>query len=406
MRRFRRPHPPLPEARRRRADRLQRRAEDRRALDVAALRGRRTRHRGHPRRRRRGRGRHRQYPHARGRAEEAEGPQRARDLRGARRGLHDQAGVSRAQRAAEGGRRHHLRQSAQFGGGLAAPEGSLHHRLASARLLRLCLGRDERDAGRDPVRHDLLVRALRLQDQSADQNLPLGRATDRVSSQDRGAARQARLRHRRRRLQGRPHRLAGAPRLRLAHAALGDRAQVPGRARHDRAAGISRSRSGAPARSRRSASWSRSASAASSCRTSRCTTRITSGASAATASNCARAATSGSATPSSSSAPATSFRRWSTSCIDKRPKDAKALSFSEEMPVSAAYRRGARGDRDRRGGLARPLHRRVRLSLPEDRAPETVRLAPRLRHRRPRREADRILLRAGLGEGAGRYLHA
>ncbi len=48
---------------------------------------------------------------------------------------------------------------------------------------------------------------------------------------------QARLRHRRRRLQGRPHRLAGAARLRLAHAALGDRAQIPGRARHDRAAG-------------------------------------------------------------------------------------------------------------------------------------------------------------------------
>ena len=85
---------------------------------------RRTRHRRHPRRRRRGRGRHRQYPHAGGRAEETQGPQRARHLRGARRGLHDQEGVSRAQRAAEGGRRHHLRQSAQFGGGLAAPEGS------------------------------------------------------------------------------------------------------------------------------------------------------------------------------------------------------------------------------------------------------------------------------------------
>ena len=39
-------------------------------------------------------------------------------------------------------------------------------------------------------------------------------------------ARHARLRHRRRRLQGRPARLAGAARLRLAHAALGDRAQV------------------------------------------------------------------------------------------------------------------------------------------------------------------------------------
>ena len=88
-----------------------------------------------------------------------------------------------------------------------------------------------------PIRHDLLVRALRLQDQSADQAVPLGRAVDRVPSQDRGAARQARLRHRRRRLQGGPARLAGAARLRVAHAALGDRAQIPGRARHDRAAG-------------------------------------------------------------------------------------------------------------------------------------------------------------------------
>ena len=77
--------------------------------------------------------------------------------------------------------------------------------------------------------------------------------------------------------------------------------------------------------------------------------------------------------------------------IDKRPEVRQALSFSEEMPVPAAYRRGARGDRDRRGGFARPLHRRVRLSVPEDRAPETVRLAPRLRHRRARRKADRII---------------
>ena len=56
-----------------------------------------------------------------------------------------------------------LRQSAQFGGGFAAPEGSFDHRVAPARLLRLCLGRDERAAGRYADRHDRLVRALRLQ---------------------------------------------------------------------------------------------------------------------------------------------------------------------------------------------------------------------------------------------------
>ena len=59
--------------------------------------------------------------------------------------------------------------------------------------------------------------------------------------------------------------------------------------------------------------------------------------------------------------------------IDKRPKDAKPYRFPEEMPVLSAHRRGARRDRDRRGGRPRPLHRRVRLSVPEDRASEAVR---------------------------------
>ena len=66
-------------------------------------------------------------------------------------------------------------------------------------------------------------------DQSALEALPLGRGAAGVPPRDRGAARQARLRHRRRGLQGRPARLAGAARLRLAQSALGDRAQVPGR---------------------------------------------------------------------------------------------------------------------------------------------------------------------------------
>ena len=62
--------------------------------------------------------------------------------------------------------------------------------------------------------------------------------------------------------------------------------------------------------------------------------------------------------------------------------------------------------RRRRGGRARPLHRRVRLPVPADRAPAAFRLAPRLRHRGARREADRAVLRARLDQGAGRYLHA
>ena len=56
----------------------------------------------------------------------------------------------RAQRAAEGGRRHDLRQSAQFRRRLAAAEGFVDHRLAAARLLRLCLGRDQRRCRKTP----------------------------------------------------------------------------------------------------------------------------------------------------------------------------------------------------------------------------------------------------------------
>ena len=71
------------------------------------------------------------------------------------------------------------------------------------------------------------------------------------------------------------------------------------------------------------------------------------------------------------------------------------------MPVPAEDAGGARDQCGGRGGRALPLLRRVRLSVPEDRAPEAFRVAPRLRHRRARREADRLFLRAGLDQGAG-----
>ena len=59
--------------------------------------------------------------------------------------------------------------------------------------------------------------------------------------------------------------------------------------------------------------------------------------------------------------------------IEKRPRDAKTLPLPEKMPVLPAHRHRARGDRDRRGGRPRPLHRRVRLPVPEDRASQAVR---------------------------------
>ena len=91
------------------------------------------------------------------------------------------------------------------------------------------------DAGDDAVRHDRMARQDRFQDQSAVADMLLGRGAAGVPPRHRAAAGQARLRHRRRRLQGRPARLAGAARLRLAHAALGDRAQIRRReGDHDR----------------------------------------------------------------------------------------------------------------------------------------------------------------------------
>ena len=57
--------------------RLHRRAEDRRPVDVAALRARRACHRRHPRRRRRGRGRHRQHQDVEGDPASAEGKKSA-----------------------------------------------------------------------------------------------------------------------------------------------------------------------------------------------------------------------------------------------------------------------------------------------------------------------------------------
>jgi len=55
--------------------------------------------------------------------------------------------------------------------GSLAPEGCRDHGVALAALLRLCLGPDERDAGRHAVGHAQVVRRERLQDQSAGEAL-------------------------------------------------------------------------------------------------------------------------------------------------------------------------------------------------------------------------------------------
>ena len=104
----------------RRGDRFQRRAEDRRPVDVAALRGRRACHGRDARRRRRRRGRHRQCEDAEGYSAPAQGQGCARGVRSARRSLHDQARLPRTQSQAGGGRQAALCQSAQYRGRLVA----------------------------------------------------------------------------------------------------------------------------------------------------------------------------------------------------------------------------------------------------------------------------------------------
>ena len=161
-------HPALSQARCRSHSGAGRRAEDRRPVAVAALREWRTGPRRDARRRLYRRGCHRQCPHHQGHSAHAEGPQHSRGLRNARRSLHAQEGFSRAEQEAGGSRRHGVRQSAQFGGGLAAPEGRLDHRVAAAEILRLYLGRDERASGRYPARHAGVDGQSRLCRQSAE----------------------------------------------------------------------------------------------------------------------------------------------------------------------------------------------------------------------------------------------
>ena len=92
--------------------------------------------------------------------------------------------------------------------------------------------------------------------------------------------------------------------------------------------------------------------------------------------------------------------------LEKRPKDAKPYHFPKKCPcplktdvVREAIAGGEEGARSRcTGEFACPFQKIEHL--------QAFRVAPRLRHRGAGREADRAVLRAGLGQGAGRHLHA
>ena len=115
----RRPGAAVPEPAGRGAPRLHRRAEDRRPLALAPLRGGPPRHRRHPRRRRDRRERDAERPHDRRHPRAA--LRGAGHPRGARRVLHEPRRLRRPQRASGGGGRAYLRQPAQRRGRVAAP---------------------------------------------------------------------------------------------------------------------------------------------------------------------------------------------------------------------------------------------------------------------------------------------
>ncbi len=171
---------------------------------------------------------------------------------------------------------------------------------------------------------------LRLQDQSADQDVPSVEALLAFHRDIETRALAPRLRHRRRGLQSRSPRLAGAARLRLALAALGDRAQISGRERAiDRPQGHRN-----PGRPHRRADAGRQAragtvSAASWCRTSRCTMRTRSRASARRR-NCATAAISASVTVIQRAGDV--IPQVLGVVLDKRPAAPRSYQFPKKCP--------------------------------------------------------------------------
>ena len=179
---------------------------------------------------RRGRGGHRQCPHDR---RHAAAPARrgARGVRGAGRSLYAPCGFRRHERAAGGGGQAALRQSRAMPRRARCASSTRR----SPRAGR-CISSPMPGATPSGVPGADAVRRRRRPSRRWGFSInPLMKRCDGAEDaagalpRDRGHAGEPRLRHRRRRLQGRPPRPAAAPGLRLALAALGDRAQIPRR---------------------------------------------------------------------------------------------------------------------------------------------------------------------------------
>ena len=95
--------------------------------------------------------------------------------------------------------------------------------------------------------------------------------------------------------------------------------------------------------------------------------------------------------------------------LDKRPPEVERAEPYQSSPRLPGLRlSGFARDRreDGRKGCRAPLHRNAHLSGAGGRGPEALRVAQRLRHRGPGREADRALFHRGLDPHACRHFHA
>ena len=339
------------------------------------------------------RGRHRQRPHHQGHAAHAEGPQHSGGLRSARRSLHakkDFLALNKKQAEAD---------DTVFANPRNSAAGSLRQKdvsITASRPLKFfayAWGEMSDDAGRYAARH------ARVDGQGGFAVNPLTKLCKRcrrrpANSTARSSEERASLGYDidgvvykvdRLDWQERLGFVSRSPRWAIAHKFAAEQATTILRGIE-----IQVGRTGAltPV-----ASSSRSPSAASSCRTRRCTTRITSRASATTASPIRDGVDMRDRRhrrhPARRRRDPAGGRRRHRQAAEER----KAVQVSEHMP-------GLRQPCRARGTTARtvaPLHRRVDLPGAGDRAAEAFRLAAGLRHRRPRRQADPGILRGRAG---------